>query len=145
MIDADSPILVLKLLRSAYWFDEGLRRATKAEGGVSFPRAQALVILNVTLGMRKPQELSDAMGISRQAISRLIGDLVETGALVVKPDPDDGRATIVEIDPSAEDQMRNTLHNARLLEKKLGDIIGDDRLAVLRTALSQDWGEPDLP
>ncbi len=145
MIDADSPILVLKLLRSAYWFDEGLRRANKANGGFSFPRAQALVILNVTLGMRKPQELSDAMGISRQAISRLIGDLVEAGALVVKPDPDDGRATIVEIDPSAEDQMRNTLHHAHLLEKKLADIIGEDRLAVLRAALSQDWGEPDLP
>ncbi|MFS4580153.1 MarR family winged helix-turn-helix transcriptional regulator [Phaeobacter sp. C3_T13_0] len=145
MIDADSPILMLRLLRSAYWFDEGLRRATKAEGGANFPRAQALVVLNVTLGMRKPQELSDAMGISRQAIGRLIGDLVEAGALVVKPDPDDGRATIVEIDPSAEDQMRNTLRHAQRLEKKLGDIIGADRLAVLRAALAEDWGEPDLP
>ncbi len=145
MIDADSPVLMLRLLRSAYWFDEGIRRANKADGGANFPRAQALVILNVTLGMRKPQELSDAMGISRQAISRLIGDLVEAGALIVKPDPDDGRATIVEIDPSAEEQMRRTLDNAKRLEKKVARIIGEDRLAVLRKALSEDWGEPDLP
>ena len=144
MIDAESPILMLKLLRAAYWFDEGLRRARTKRGIRSFPRAQALLIINVVLGMRKPYQLAEAMGISRQAVSRLIGDLVEAGVLMVNPDPDDGRGTIVELDPGTEEDTRDTLQMLRLLEQRLGEIISEDRLSVLRTALAMDWGEPDL-
>ena len=96
-IDADGPILMLKLLRAVYWFDEGLSRSRNASGVRSFSRSHSLVILNVVLGMQKPYQLADAIGISRQAVSRLIADLVEAGVLMVNPDPNDGRGTILSL------------------------------------------------
>ena len=141
-IDADGPILMLKLLRAVYWFDEGLSRSRNASGVRSFSRSHSLVILNVVLGMQKPYQLADAIGISRQAVSRLIADLVEAGVLMVNPDPNDGRGSILELDPESAEDMRYTLKLVRLLEQRLGKIIGDDRLGVLRAALAMDWGEP---
>ena len=46
--------------------------------------------------------------------------------------------------PNSEADTRDTLQMVRLLERQLGEVIGEDRLGVLRTALAMDWGEPDL-
>ena len=61
---------------------------------------------------------------------------------MVNPDPNDGRGSILELDPESAEDMRYTLKLVRLLEQRLGKIIGDDRLGVLRAALAMDWGEP---
>ncbi len=143
-LDAQSPILMFSLMRATYWFDEGLRRALRARGVRPLPRAQSMLVINVALGLRKQTQLAEALGISRQAVNRIVGDLVEAGALIVTPDPDDGRGMVIELAPTINEDAHDTLKIIATLERKLGDLIGEDRLGVLRTALTMDWGEPDL-
>ena len=137
---APKPLLMPGLLRAAYWFDEGLRRARIARGGKVMPRSQTLVILHVWLGLRKPNQLAEALGISRQAVSRIIAELVEARELKVSPDADDGRGVIVEL--ADERATQETIEAVSALEARLAGIIGEDRLSVLRSALAMDWGKP---
>lgn len=145
MIDAQSPILMLQFLRAAYWFDEAVRKERLARDARLLPRAQSVLMMNVVLGRRKSTQLAEAMGVSRQAVSRIIGDLVDAKMLKTSPDPDDGRGMLVDLDESNLDDAEFLFEAMRSLESRLGQIIGEDRLAVLRTALAMDWGEPSIP
>lgn len=141
---ARNPVIMLGLFRAAYWFDEGLRRALKAGGLKALPRAQAVLIIHVALGLRKQTQLADALGISRQAVNRIVGDLVQVGALTVDSDPEDGRGMLVDLAPEGSKGVAEIFKTLAQLERKVGCLIGNDRLEVLRATLAADWGEPDL-
>ncbi|MDB5482635.1 MAG: hypothetical protein JWO83_3688, partial [Caulobacteraceae bacterium] len=80
----------------------------------------------------------------RQAISQMLRDLHDRGLVVVRDDPDDGRARIVHFSPASE-SLRNAARDAlEALERQLEARIGgkDDR--SLRAALLKNWGDPPL-
>lgn len=135
-------LLMMQFLQAAYWFDEAMRKEQLRRKAMVLPRAQSILLMNVALGIRKPSLLADAMGVSRQAVSRIVSDLVEAGMLVASPDPEDGRGMLLDLDESNQDDAEFVIETMRLMERRLGDIIGQDRLGVVRTALAMDWGEP---
>ena len=104
------------------------------------PRFHTLVILYVWLGLRKPNQLAQALGISRQAVSRIVAELVEAKELKVSPDSEDGRGLIVDL--GNETATQETIEAVAAPEAQLASIIGEDRLSVFRSALAMDWGTP---
>lgn len=140
----DGPVLMLNLLQAGYWFDEALRRSRKARGLPAPPRTQAFLIINVVLGQTKPSQLAEALGVSRQAVSRMIADLVEDGTLQSAPDPEDGRGIKLSLNPDRASELSDTLATLRKLEAQVAEVIGADRMEVMRAALSMDWGRAEL-
>jgi DNA-binding MarR family transcriptional regulator len=137
-------LLVLNLLRGAYWFDDAMTKAQQLQGGRQYSRTQTFLLMNIALGRCKPTQLAEALGVTRQAVSRIISDFVEQKLLEVRPDPQDGRGVIVEMSDESSEAAAYTIEIMRKLEHQLGQRIGEDRLAVLRTAMSMDWGRPVL-
>ena len=134
--------LGLLLLQAFLWFDDGLLQAMRVEGLPGMSRSQSLLYAHLEAGSSRPSELARQMGVTRQAVHRLVHEMEDAGLVELRPDLRDRRATTVAL---TEKGKRN-VEQARLvlmqLEEVLSDRIGSDRVAGLREALETDWGAP---
>lgn len=69
--------------------------------------------------------------------------LVTLGLLDVVPNPRSGRSKLVVPTPAGRERQREALELLAELETELGRRIGRRRVAALRDALQQDWGEAE--
>jgi DNA-binding MarR family transcriptional regulator len=142
LIDPDNPPLAFDLLRANEWFEQATERSAEALGMPRMSKGQNLLLAHIGRGEHRPSRLARNLGISRQAVSVMIGDLERAGILVVQQDPDHARATIVDFHDSYAGEIALLLDIFASIEAHLGGIIGFDRLAVVKSALRMDWGEP---
>lgn len=144
-VDPEHPPLPVGLLRAAWWFEDSLRIMQRAQGFPAVSRPQAHLLVQIASGERRAVRIAQRLGITRQTVGILIAELVEKGVVTVERDPTDARAQLVDFSPEHAAGGPRLLAMFQQLEEHLGTIIGPDRLAVLRHALSMDWGEPGLP
>lgn len=79
-------------------------------------------------------ELARRVGISKQAVGQLVGELVEMGMLERLPDPDDRRARRIRFTGGGE----GLLQGLAVLGEAEGELrrrVGDDRIDALRETL----------
>ncbi len=130
------------LLAGLYWFDEALQKAFERHGFRRVARAHSLVLMNLAIGETRPTRLARNLGVTRQAISQLLVQMQDLGLIVVRQDPADGRAKIVDFSPGAV-SIRDAAQSMLLeLEDILGGRVGQDNLQGLRQILAADWGDP---
>lgn len=80
--------------------------------------AAYLVLLHLdSNGACRSAELSEVLGIDKGAISRQVSHLIELGLVRSAPDPDDGRAHLLEI----TDECRRRLQDTAIVRRKLLD------------------------
>lgn len=132
--------LMMELMRAFYWFDEGLQSALRARGWPSISRSQSITLANIALGVRRPAELARNLGVSRQAVSKMLREMSERGLITVRPDPNDRRAALVEFSDQSAALRGDALEVLGQMEKTLGDRIGHRSVKSLRIALAKDWG-----
>lgn len=142
-LPSDVPTLLgLQLERAVEWFIQSVQLSGSALGLPTLTTAQSLLLGHVAMGEHRPARLARSMGMSRQAVSVLVAQFVRAGVLTTKPDPEDGRAVWVDFAPRHLAQRDAVVRILCEVERRLGEIIGEDRLAVLRQALAMDWGPP---
>lgn len=136
--------MMMDLMRAFYWFDEGLQRALTLRGWQSISRSQSILFANIALGIRRPAELARNLGISRQAVSKMLQDMAEQGLIIAEPDPDDRRAQLVSFSDKSARLRTDALDILSELEQRLGGQIGAKSLKALAEALDKEWGEVPL-
>jgi DNA-binding MarR family transcriptional regulator len=130
------------LLSGLYWFDEALQSAFERHGFPPVARTHSLILMNLAIGESRPTRLARNLGVTRQAISQLLTHMQDLGLIVVRRDPNDGRAKIVDFSPASVG-IRDTAQSVLLeLEDILGKRVGRANLHALRRILAADWGEP---
>lgn len=135
-----SKLLLLDLMRAVYWFDEALQSALSEKEQVRFNHAQSMIFINLALGENRAVRIARNIGVTRQAVSQLLTAMAKRNLVVLRPDPDDGRAQIVEFSPQMA-AIRKAAEKVLLqLETDLGERIGAKRLVAMREALRADWG-----
>lgn len=139
-VDPLHPPLVLELAKAMDWFEESLRSLQEARGLPSVTRPQAQLLAVVATGERRASRIARKLGLTRQTIASVINELVDLGVLTVERDPQDARAQLVDFSTEHAKQGPQLLALFSELENHVGSAIGQDRLAVLRCALSMDWG-----
>lgn len=135
-------LLGLRLGGAMEWFIQSVQLSGSGAGLRAMSTAQAMLLGHMAMGEHRPARLARSMGMSRQAVSVLVAQLTREGVLTTTPDPVDRRAIRVEFAPEHALQRDAVVRILRALEQRLGEIIGHDRLAVLRQALAMDWGPP---
>lgn len=80
--------------------------------------------------------LARRAGMSKQAMSELVGDLEAKGYLVRGPDPADRRVRIIRFTPRGWASVEVALAAFAELETDLADRLGAPRLAALRETLA---------
>lgn len=136
---------MVNLVSAVYWFDEALQARLKAEGFDRIGRTQSMLLANVAAGEHRATRIARNLGVSRQAVSQILADLVARKIVTVSTDPDDRRARLVQFHPGAA-QLRQ-LASAILaeLEALLAEKLGTRQFTAMRTALAADWGNPPEP
>lgn len=84
---------------------------------------------------RTGTELARRMGVTQQAASKSIADLVRLGAVAVTQAPTDRRAKLISLSASGWDAVRQTRRTRARLENKLRNRLGPDRYADARQTL----------
>lgn len=139
-IAEDQNFLIGTLAYALYWMDESLQASLEAAGWERMTRTRSMVMISVTAGINRPAHLAANMGISRQAVHQLLQGMREDGVLELVPDPEDGRAKIVQFSASA-DQIRRDAEKILIgIEEKLAARIGKPALKQLKQVLSKGWG-----
>ena len=140
MVGKQSGYLIIPLLQGFEWFDEGLQRSMQARGWPTLTRPESMIMIHVIQEMIRPSEIARSLGLTRQAVHRTIGQICEKGLFELRPDPDDGRGSIIVLTPQGEAMRRDAqfivgaIH--RVLEKRLGARAFKDLVALLEG----DWG-----
>ncbi len=123
------------------WWIDAMAENTKALGIPTLSRSQAMLCAHIGLGEHRPIRLAEALGITRQAVHFVISQLVELGIVKVRDDPDDRRATIVELTApftGDSDDYQQVMH---ALEAHLEERFGAEDFAIFRKIARADWGE----
>jgi DNA-binding MarR family transcriptional regulator len=143
LADVYQPTLITGMLSAVYWFDDAVRQTQEAVGLPSWTRAQSFLVLNIMFGEHRTTRLAKRLGVSRQAVGRLVNEMVEMGVLATEPDPTDARALCVSIAPkTAMTHGYATVMAVHALEDYLSERVGARRLQAMREVLQADWGPP---
>ncbi len=126
---------MLDLVRTLYWFDEQLQSRLETLGWGRVGRSQSLILANVANGETRAARMAENLGVSRQAMSQFLNEMVEQNLLELAPDPQDKRARIVRFSPHAHGIREDAQKVLRELEGELEQAVGVENLAALRQGL----------
>ncbi|MEX6724271.1 MarR family winged helix-turn-helix transcriptional regulator [Parapedomonas caeni] len=135
-------LLMLDLVRAFYWFDEQLRSRLAEQGFTAVTRSQSLVLANVANGETRASRIAANLGVSRQAMSQLLAEMVNNGLVDTAPDPADRRAQVVFFGPAGEEIRIAAQKILRDLEGEMERALGKTQMLALRTAL-RHWPPQD--
>ncbi len=135
------------LARVQWMFDEQFLVLFHARGFEDFKQADVSIIarLPVAEGARIT-ELAQRIGISKQAVGKLVDSLTARGYVERTPDPDDGRAQRVRYTPRGREALATAGEVVAELEAGWAEVLGADELSRLKTQLlrlADALGPPD--
>ena len=133
----ENSLLLLDMMRTFLQMDEKLRERLQQRGWPSITRSQSMVLANVANGVTRASRLAENLGVTRQAMSQLLADMVKKGLIELIPDPDHGRAQLVQFAPQADGIREDARRVLRELEAELEVSIGAQQMASLRQAFEQ--------
>lgn len=106
-----------------------------AEGEARPRPAHMALFPHIALDGTRPSELAKKLGVSKQAVGQLVGELEAMGIVERRPDPDDGRAKRVCFTEQGLRSILDGLAHLRRVEAELAQAIGEDTMSSLREAL----------
>jgi DNA-binding MarR family transcriptional regulator len=133
----DNSLLMLDLMRTFLWFDEQLRSRLLERGWGAVSRSQSLVLTHLANGTARASRIAEYLGVSRQAMSQLLAEMVESGLVEIVPDPGDRRAQLVQFAPTGAGIREDAQQILRALEAEMEAVLGKGQTQILRTALTQ--------
>lgn len=132
------------LIKGSAWFWTGLTANLKTRGMTSTTRAQGYVVAHITSGEHRASRIAKNLGISAQALSRLLSEMEKQGIILIRAEPGDRRAKIVEFNPEWLEYHRFTRGILLKLEEHLSKKLGKPLVDALRQVLESDWSDPPV-
>lgn len=120
------------LLKCARLVNERAIARVRRETKLNIRTSHTLLFPHIDLEGTRQTELAERLGISKQAVGRLVDELVEMGMLRLAPDPRDGRAKLVHFE---REGLTGGLSKLGRVEDELTEMIGARRMRGLREAL----------
>jgi DNA-binding MarR family transcriptional regulator len=114
---------------------DGLHERLAARGYRDVRPAFGFVLLALRNGPAAFRDLPDALGTSKQAVSKLVDAMVAAGYVERGVEPGDARAKRVQLSRRGRDLLAAVEEIYAELETSWADVLGTDRLGVLRADL----------
>lgn len=118
------------------------QRRLEAEGSVThaLPPAQKSLLVHIETTGSRASTLAERLGISKQAVSKLVQELETQGYVVRQPDETDRRATRICFTQQGRDLVRDTVSVFEALDREAIAVLGKDDAAALRELLAR-WAD----
>lgn len=133
--------LMILLFERFCWMDEGLQRHFREQGWPQVSRAQSMIMISIISGTRRPSDIARRLGISRQAIHKAIGQMVDKGVVRLDEDPDDRRHKLVSLTTFGTRMRAEAQQATRNMASAIAARIGPERLQTLYEGLAADWND----
>lgn len=114
--------------------------ATSAPGHREVPslrESHTRLLPHIELEGTRITTLATRLGISKQAVSELVGEMEVMGGLERTPDPQDGRAKLVCFTPEGRQWIIDGLEHLRDLEAELSQALGPQKLHKFRKTCAE--------
>lgn len=124
------------LLLARQDFLERLQRKMRARGGADYLPGMARLLPYLPVEGARGVELARRLGVTKQAVGRLVGELEAAGLLRREPDPADGRAWLVRFTPAG---LRYVVRMHRLIagiERDYDRVFGEPAMRIVRETLT---------
>jgi DNA-binding MarR family transcriptional regulator len=141
MNSARSLELLISITLKYYWLDDALNRNLHRLGWPDITRAQSLILIHIASGVNRASAVAANLGISRQALSKMLAEMQRRGLVTTRPDPDDRRALILEFSPKSAKIRHDALAILNFIEGELVNRLGATKAKALHDLLAADWGD----
>ncbi len=132
-----------KLLVQAFrWFEDALAADPDTAHLPRLSGSQFMTLVSLDADGTSISELARRVGVTRQAMHQMVGELEKSALVETTDSPNDGRIKLVCLSllgRTLDDKAKAALAG---LEKRLADRIGQAAVSGLHDALSADWGPP---
>ena len=139
--DESTPILLLLVLAEQYMAN-ALQEHLVAGGFTDHRAVHHRAMAHVTFEGIRVTELAERSGVTKQAMSELVADLVRLGYLQGTPDPNDGRAKLIQFTSRGRGAVKTAMMAFARMEADLADALGSSELETLRRSLLVLLGTP---
>tara|TARA_R110000823_G_scaffold315482_2_gene447822 strand:+ start:789 stop:1202 length:414 start_codon:yes stop_codon:yes gene_type:complete len=119
------------------WVREQIFNGVVAAGYDDLNPAHVGLFRYPTLDGLRPTELADQRQITKQSINDLLRHLEQSGYLLRKIDPADGRARIIRLTAQGRRLERIINSQAQAAEQRIAEMLGNSRFTVLRNGLEE--------
>lgn len=123
------------LLRASRAINQDVTLALHAAGFKDLKNSQVFCLAHIDLNGTTIVDLAETSNISKQAASKLVGELVALGLLSTSPAPSDGRAILVEFTPRGRALMQRSFELFAEMERDYSRRLGAQDYQALKRAL----------
>ena len=81
-------------------------------------------------------DIARQVGITKQAVSKLVDELVQKGYLELKPDPTDGRASLVLMSEKGNEFLKLTIKYTQQVESQWSSQVGEKDFKTMKSAMT---------
>jgi DNA-binding MarR family transcriptional regulator len=129
---AERASVLARLFRCARLADEAAMARVNSEAGRNvLRRAITNLLPHLSFDGIRVVELARKVGVSKQAVSKLLGELAGAGLVEMVPDPADQRAKLVRYTPRGFAAIQHGLSVLAALERELKQKVGARRMRAL--------------
>ena len=119
------------------WVRQTLRSLLIEDRGGLDPTARVILRAVDRFERARSTVIAERTGLSRPVISRRVAGLVDAGYLETTPDPDDGRASLLEVAPAGRRLLDELDARGAELFDELTRVFGDDEVRALAALLAR--------
>lgn len=112
--------------------------------GTGLRQSHGYLIQRLLLGPATATQMATDLGVSQQAVSKALKELLALGHLEPAPDQADRRRHPVQLSPSGRHAVLVARDRRARLDARLREVLGDDGFEVLRSALTEALRAFDL-
>jgi DNA-binding MarR family transcriptional regulator len=123
------------LLRASRAINQDVTTALHAAGFKDLKNSQVFCLAHIDLHGTSVVDLAERSNISKQAASKLVGELVALGLLSTSRAPSDGRAILVQFTPRGRALMQQSFELFADLEREYSRRLGAQAYQALKRAL----------
>ena len=132
---ASVPDFGILLLLAARAFADDLHVRLAAEGFPSMRAGFGFMFRAIQDGEPTPSELAVRLGVSKQAVGKVLDEMEQRGFVERRPDPQDRRARRVRLTEHGRAASQTAIRLGGEIEADLQGRVGPDQIAALRSAL----------
>ena len=105
-------------------------------------RTDGYVLRSLAEGPLTVTELATRLGITKQGAGQIVDDMQRRGYVRRRPDPDDGRARMIELDERGRAALAAARRFHHRYERRLAARYGEEAVATVRRLLAAMAGDP---
>lgn len=145
---AEDQIFLSRLFVKSYRIIKAMNSSYLANLGYhNFKIGHIMVLMNLEPNGSKTVDLAKKAKVSKQAMSKLVKELIAEGYLIAQEHPHDHRASLLFSTEKGKHFIAALKESRETVDANFSEIIGQDRLSLLKEILTEivDQYEGQLP